>query len=283
LDGVAFIARTAARKREKRGAGKVVVHPVALKYLFQGDLEATVIPVLREIEHRFSWQPQDDLSLYDRVVKIGRALLCLKEIEYFGREQDGRLTERMQGLINRLLQPLEREWLGEPQTGSVVPRVKSLRMKILPDMVNGTIDQQERNRRWRQLTDIYLSQQVSCYPPDYLKYPTVDRLLETVERYEEDLTDRVRVHGKLKVVIDVGAAIEVSPQRDRKAEPDPLMARIAQELQAMLDKLAMESPLYAGATLSTTAAVPSDASAPSDQHEVTTRSADAASMDPTIR
>lgn len=247
LDGVAFIARAAAKKRAKHEGGRVVVHPVALKYLFQGDLEATIEPVLADIERRFSWQPQDQLPLYERTVKVARALLCLKEIEYFGREQDGRLTERIQGLINRLLHPLEVEWLGQPQQGPIVPRVKNLRMKILPDMVKGTVEPQERSRRWRQLTDIYLSQQVSSYPPDYLTRPTVDRLLETVERYEEDLTDKPPVHGKLKVVIQVGEAIDVSPERDRKAETDPLMTRIAQDLQGMLDKLAQESPIYAPA------------------------------------
>lgn len=244
LDGVAFIARTAAKRRAKRDGGRIVVHPVALKYLFQGDLEAAVDPVLAEIETRFSWNSQSHQPLFERIAKIGRALLCLKEIEYFGKEQDGRMTDRMNALVNRLLHPLETEWLGEPQEGPVVPRVKNLRMKMLPDMVKGKLDPRERDRRWRQLADIYLSQQVSSYPPDYLTRPTVDRLLETVERYEEDLTDKARVHGKLKVVIQVGQAIEVSPDRDRKAATDPLMVQITHDLQAMIDKLADESPLY---------------------------------------
>jgi 1-acyl-sn-glycerol-3-phosphate acyltransferase len=251
LDGVAFIARTAAKKRAKRDAGKVVVHPVALKYLFHGNLEQAISPVLAEIEHRFSWQVQHDLPLHERIFKIGRALLCLKEIEYFGREQAGRMADRILGLINRLLHPLEVEWLGMAQEGPIVPRVKNLRMKILPDMVRGSIETQERNRRWRQLADIYLSQQVASYPLDYLVQPTVDRLLETVERYEEDLTDTVRVHGKRKVVIQVGEPIEVLPERDRKAPVDPLMTRIAQDLQGMLDKLAVESPIYMPAAQST--------------------------------
>jgi hypothetical protein len=148
------------------------------------------------------------------------------------------------GLIDRLLQPLETEWLGRPQTGSVVPRVKALRMKLLPDMVKGGLAEEERQRRWRQLADIYLAQQVASYPSDYLKRPSVDRLLETLERYEEDLTDKARVHGSLHAIIQVGEAIEVSPQRDRHAEVDPLMARIEFELQSMLDQLAEESPLY---------------------------------------
>jgi hypothetical protein len=48
----------------------------------------------------------------------------------------------------------------------------------------------------------------------------------------------------LHAIIQVGEAIDVSPQRDRSAEVDPLMARIEHDLQAMLDQLAEESPLY---------------------------------------
>ena len=193
--------------------------------------------------------PQRHLPLIDRIAKLGRALLCLKEIEHFGREQPGTLPDRQHALINRLLAPLEAEWLGTPPEGPVVPRVKALRMKILPDMVERRIDDNERDRRWGQLTNIYLAQQVASYPPDYLvSRPSVDRLLEFVERFEEDLTDRVRVYDSFRVIIEVGEEIEVSPQRDRQADADPLMAHIARQLQAMLDRLAEESPLYTDAS-----------------------------------
>ncbi len=118
-------------------------------------------------------------------------------------------------------------------------------MKILPDMVGGGLSDAERQRRWDQLADIYLAQQVASYPPDYLTtHPSADRLLETVERYEEDLTDVVRIHGNLHVILEVGDAIEVSAQRDRHAEADALMIQIESEIQGMLDQLAKESPVW---------------------------------------
>src|SRR5690606_28791965 len=59
LDGVAFIARTAAKRRAKQNPpGKVVIHPVGVKYCFQGDLKATLTPVLAMIEERLSWPEQ---------------------------------------------------------------------------------------------------------------------------------------------------------------------------------------------------------------------------------
>ncbi len=175
---------------------------------------------------------------------MGLALLGLKELEYFGRTFSEPLAERMQRLIDRLLSPLEQEWLGVVSNSAVIPRVKALRMKIMPDMVHGRIDETERARRWRQLADIYLAQQISNYPPNYLDHLSVDRLMETIERFEEDLTDKVRVHGNLRAVLEVGPAIEVSPKRDRRAEVDPLMVRIETELQGMLDRLSLESALY---------------------------------------
>lgn len=246
LDGVAFIARTAAKKRARPPvSGQVVIHPVALKYRFQGDLAATLAPVLAEMEHRLSWHPQRELPLLPRISKLGLALLALKEIEYFGQPQSGRLGERLARLIDRLLQPLEQHWLGEPQAGGVIPRVKALRMKILPEMVRNQLPPAERQQRWRQLADIYLAQQIASYPPDYLtSHPSVDRLLETVERYEEDLTDQVRVHGQLRVIVQVGEAIEVDPQRPQRGQPDPLMTEIEARLQRMLDSLAQESPRW---------------------------------------
>jgi 1-acyl-sn-glycerol-3-phosphate acyltransferase len=247
LDGVAFIARTAAKKRAKsaRGGlpGKVVVHPVAVKYYYGGDIRSAADEVLSDIEHRLTWQPQRTLPLLARIVKVGSALLSLKEIEYLGQPQTGTLAQRMNGLIDRLLGPIETEWLGRVQSGPVVPRVRSLRTKILPDMVERRVTREERNRRWQQLADIYLAAQLSCYPPDYLARPTVDRVLEMIEKFEEDLTDKARIHGHLKVVLQIGEAIEVSPERDRKAPIDPVMTAIQTSLQAMIDELAAASPL----------------------------------------
>ena len=250
LDGVSFIARSAARKRQKLVThGKVVIHPVAIKYLFQGDLAATLEPVLQEIETRFSWRPQIDRTLMERIRQVGFSLLALKEIERFGQPQVGRLSARLQGLIDRLLHPIEAEWIGEVQHGAVIPRIKALRMKILPDIVRRAVSPEERRRRWDQLADIYLAQQVDSYPPDYLTSdPSIDRLLETVERYEEDLTDRVRVHGKLKAVLEVGEAIEVDAGRERRETVDPLMKQIETSLQSTLDRLAQESPIWQPST-----------------------------------
>ena len=55
-EGVSFIARSAAKKRAKATVpGQVVIHPVALRYRFEGDVRQTVEPVLSEIETRMHY------------------------------------------------------------------------------------------------------------------------------------------------------------------------------------------------------------------------------------
>jgi len=190
---------------------------------------------LREIEHRLTWQPLDDLPLKERIAKIGSALLAMKEIEYFGAPQSGDLAERLQQLIDRLLVPLEAEWVKGRREKEVVARVKLLRIAMLPEMIGGGLPDAEMQRRWRQLADVYLAQQLAFYPSDYLAADaTPERFLETVEKYEEDLTDVARIHAPMRAVVEVGAAIEVSPERARGAVGDPLMSAIRDQLESML-------------------------------------------------
>jgi hypothetical protein len=238
MDGTVFIARNAAKQRAARNPpGRVVIHPTAIRYFFEGDIEKALSPVLENIERRLSWKPQTDKSLVDRIYRIGMALLALKEIEYFEKPGRGDLRQRLTALIDQLLVPLEREWLKGKREDDVVARVKSLRSAILPELISGEITEDERARRWRQLADIYLAQQLFFYPPDYFQpEATPEKLMETTERFEEDLTDRVTIHGPLRAVIEIGEAIEVSPTRERGVEADPVMVKIRGELERMLEQ-----------------------------------------------
>ena len=243
MDGTIFIARNAAKARAARSQGKVVLHPVAIRYFFLGGLEHTLEPVLEDIERRLSWRPQSDTPIEDRIVKVGEALLTLKELEYEQKPQDGTLAARVARLIDRILAPLEQEWLKGARDGDLLGRVKALRAAILPDMVAEKVDEAERRRRWQQLADIYLAQQLSNYPPDYFKpVATAEKMLETVERFEEDLTDNVRVHRPIHAAIEVGEAIDVPPGRDRGTESDSIMAQVRRQLETMLGGLRARRP-----------------------------------------
>ena len=183
--------------------------------------------------------------MFDRIQKLGNALLKLKELEYGAADDSGSLTERQQRLVNRLLHPLEMEWLGKTSDEGIQIRIKNLRMQIFPDIARGEVDATEKARRWKHLEETYLAQQLDGYPKDYVsEFPSENRILETIERFEEDLTDKAKIHGGLKVVLDVLDPIEVSTKRDRGAAEDPLMVEIRESLQGKLDQLKHESRMY---------------------------------------
>jgi len=246
MDGVSFIARSAARKVEKEATSqKVYVVPVAIRYLFQGDIQETAGKILTDIEQRLSWKPQTHLLLVDRIYKVGLALLSLKEMEYLGAAQEGTHDERLEQLIDHLMHPLEREWLGGEKYDSVVARVKELRKAILPDLVSNNLDQTEVDRRFKQLKDIEMAQQLCLYPPNYIsENPTADRILETVERFWEHLSGDESPHPPLKAVIEICDPIEVQGKRDKSLAEDPVMKQLAQSLTAKIAELSRESQAY---------------------------------------
>lgn len=232
MEGPAFMARAAAKQRKE---GKVVIHPVFIRYFFEGNLRESVTPVVGEIERRLSWQNQTQLPLRERILKIGGALLALKELEYFQSPQEGTFPERLLRLENRLLEPLEKRWCGGRHDGDLMARVKRLRSAILPDMVTGDITEADRVDRWRQFADLYLVQQLHCYPGDYITDPTPERILETVERYEEDLTDTARPHFPIRAIITVGDAIEVPANRDKSSDADPVTTEIRRAMEELME------------------------------------------------
>ena len=243
MDGPSFMARQAAKRLKKLGSSReVVVHPVAVRYFFSGDIEQSLTPTLEELESRLSWQPQRHLTLVRRIGKLGDALLSLKEIEYLGATQAGDPYDRAEHFIDSVLTRVEREWQQKDTSGGVIARVKRLRTVILADMVAGKVTPEERERRWQHLAAIYYAQQVSHYPRDYIlpDKNLPERVVETVERLEEDFVDAAHKYKPFHAVVEVGEAIRVGPERDRAAEGDPIMAAVRDQLQTMINSLAAE-------------------------------------------
>jgi 1-acyl-sn-glycerol-3-phosphate acyltransferase len=243
MEGPSFIARQAARRLEKMGSPRqVVIHPVAIRYAFNGDVEATLRPVLDRFEQRFTWQPQRHLPLVERINNIGNALLALKEIEYLGAPGSGNLFDRAEHLIHVVLERLESSWKIKDASGGVVARVKRLRTAILAEMITGQLTPPERERRWRDLAACYYAQQMSHYPRDYLHRTgnLPERVIETVERLEEDFTDKTPFFEPFHGVIEVGEAIPVAAHRDRSIPGDPIMAEVRRQLETMIAQLAAE-------------------------------------------
>ena len=262
LDGSALIARTVARRRAKKTpAGKVVIHPLAFKYFFRGNLQKTVEPVLQRIERILEWPTECGGAVLPRIRRIGSELLRRREIECFGKAQsqvsrEGCLHDRIEPLIESLLAPLEKKYLTFGGRSTYI-RVQQVRTKLLPDLISGNLTSAEAAGRHTELEALYQVQEMACYPRDYLgENPSTERILETVERIEENLTDQVTVHRPFDCVMQIGNAIDVPIRRVRLApadqaevngndmtDADPLTLRVEREIQTMVDDLCERGPL----------------------------------------
>lgn len=247
MDGPGFIARQATKRREKEGKLPVVIHPLAIRYSYDGDAEKLITPEVEELEKSLSWQPQTHLSIRERLRKLGVALLGLKEMEYLGKPTEGNPHDRAEHLIRTVLDNLEEKWgltngKTDDDDAGVVSRVKRIRTVVLPDLIEKKVTQEEREDCWRDLASCYYLQQIAHYPPGYLtgQNDLPERVLETFERMYEDFTDRSTYHGPLHCTMVVGDPITVSSKRERGATSDPAIQKTGESLQAMLDELVAE-------------------------------------------
>jgi 1-acyl-sn-glycerol-3-phosphate acyltransferase len=111
--------------------------------------------------------------------------------------------------------------------------VRALRTAIVPELVEGGLSDAERDRRWDQLTRLNLAQRLSLYPPGYLDgHPSTERVLETVERLEEDLTDVATVHRPIAVTVSVGEPLVVAADGPR---PAALTNEVRDRIESLLN------------------------------------------------
>ncbi|WP_197452280.1 1-acyl-sn-glycerol-3-phosphate acyltransferase [Rosistilla carotiformis] len=251
LEGASLIARTAARRREKHSQGRVVIHPVAIKYVFQGDIYEWADRSLTAIEQRLTWEPNSDLPLRKRITRVADGLLALKEVQYLGCPQTGSVIQRQDQLTQALLRQVESKWKTNSveggDVGSVLNRVKAMRLRMFPELINDSTAADRKAEIRNDLRALELAQQLASFPVGYLNEPpvTVTRVLETLENVEEAVFGTTSWPGPLKAIVEVGEAIVVPAERAPRQQQDPLILELSQNLQGMLDNLATEPRLLA--------------------------------------
>lgn len=245
LEGIALVARGAARKRSKQiPPGQVVVHPVAIKYWLSSNLEATVNPFLERTEQTLSLNTQNGLTLFQRIERIIDTAVAKHEIRLNGAVREGSLTDRLEELCRVVLIPLERDCFKDPPAiDDFVIRVKNLRTVLLARLAECDTSDSQRQEIWKQLDELDLVHKWALlFPRNYLRPDSPpERFVETAERMEEYFTGSIGQLGRWTVEVQIGAALPVSTQRERQAAVDPLMEQIRTQLQQMLDLLSSTS------------------------------------------
>ena len=250
-EGAIALAATAANRLSKTGKTVWIV-PVGIKYRYL-DPEATAVALhdlMDELERRLTWWPRRDRTLVDRIYDYAEAMIGLKEFEYLGETQTGKLPDRLKSLCEHIVGTIERKrMIGQndrrPRESPSVPeRVKAIRRHCLDRLAKPETTPEEVAEIRRELHDVFVAVQIFSYPGDYvLEKPTVERFAETLMKFEEDLlgTPEVEPKGDRRVIVKVGEPIDLGKRLQefpklRTAIP-ALTSELETRMQGLLDAI----------------------------------------------
>lgn len=243
-EGVAFMAISAQRDLAKANrGGRVWIIPAAIRYEFADSsaLRQSLERTMTRLEQRVLMKPSPELPLNQRVLRFGEVMLTIQEKQHLGRsydDEDEPLSARLNRLMNAMLERLEREHCGETNPDETVPvRVKLLRQKLLENFIplppgegrgeggcehpvpfEHSLDPipphplAEAEGIRGALDDVHRVLQMYSYPGDYISSnPSLARMAETVEKFEEDLTGGFAPpQGRRQARMVLGAPIDVA-------------------------------------------------------------------------
>jgi 1-acyl-sn-glycerol-3-phosphate acyltransferase len=220
-------ANTARQEPRPPNAPQIWVVPTAIKYTFEEDVTPKLEASVTNLESRLLLKPPPGTPLHERIIRFGEAMLTIKEKEKLGhsQENDGDLPTRIHRLIDRLLGKYETIQFKKTSEDETVPlRVKTLRRSLLEQMCDEQMSDDDRRAAKDALDDLHLVLQLYSYPGDYVSTkPSVERMAETVEKFEEDVLGAATLKGKRRATVKIGEPLDVKRHmeaRARKASED---------------------------------------------------------------
>lgn len=243
-EGVAFIALTARKELDKaESAARVWIVPGAIRYRFVGRITHRVHHTLSAMEKRLMLRPKPGMPLHQRIINLGEVLLTIKEKEHLGRshESDGDLRTRIAGLTRHLLANREQTHFGKTNADEPVPvRVKLLRRHLLQSACDPEGEARIGDDVRDALADVHLALQLYSYPGDYLSTePTIERMAETLEKFEEDLYGvEARPAGwrRARVVLGEPIAVDAPASRNTRTAAAELTGRLERHMQELMSR-----------------------------------------------
>jgi 1-acyl-sn-glycerol-3-phosphate acyltransferase len=260
-EGAAMIALSAARRCRRGDGPPLRLVPCGLKYFHLEDPTPLLEPVMARLEQGIYWRPRPARALADRIYRYAEAVLALKELEYVDGCGIGPLPQRIAVLTEHVLAGLEQRRLGTVGGDAIPVRVKQLRQRVMQDLpgpapvgdddaagaaaASAPAPEAVAQAR-RDLEDLHLVVQLFSYPGDYVaQKPTIERIAETLAKFEEDALGVVDATSKTdrRAVVSFGPPLDVNAFAAEAGGParattGALTALIEQRIQAQLDTVA---------------------------------------------
>lgn len=207
-EGVSAIA---LRASSGKGLACHVV-PVGLRFCHDPAIAETFSERLARLERTIWWKPRPAMPVVDRIYRLGRGLLAIKEEEYLGHAQSGDLASRIVSFQRELVETVEDTLQQKASSDRVPDRVKALRRVVRRELTESMapLPPERRTLLLDQLDTLFLVVQLYSYPGNYLREsPSVDRIAETVFKLEEDVLGRGTYPLPRSAFIRCGEPIDV--------------------------------------------------------------------------
>jgi 1-acyl-sn-glycerol-3-phosphate acyltransferase len=235
-DGAAAIAMSAARKAER----PVVCIPCALKCFYLDDPTPELSELMTRLEEAIHWRPRPELPLNQRLYRFAEGMLALKELEHLGRPKSGPVKERTLQLADSVLSRLESRHQ-VPNKGGIVPeRVKEVRRAVIKAVEQNGHAPDMKEQLAADMDDLFFVVQLFSYPGDYVEErPTIERIAETLDKFEEDVLRATypSVRGKRRAVLRFGEPIPVPKEREAKARVEQWTDLVETRVQSLLNEI----------------------------------------------
>jgi 1-acyl-sn-glycerol-3-phosphate acyltransferase len=242
--GAAAIALSAARKAKK----PVTCVPCGIKYQYIDDPTPKLVELMDRLEQEIFWRPRPDLPLHERIYRFAEGAMALKELEFLGRTATGSLVERTDVLAKHILSSIEARYRLDTKADSIPERVKALRGHALKKLSELPAGDAARRPYEHDLDDVFLVVQLYSYPGDYVaERPTIERMAETLDKFEEDVLGvfSASIRGRRRAIVSFGEPIMVSAEKGKSKSDVPDLTRSLEiSVQRQLDgiRLAQTPP-----------------------------------------
>jgi hypothetical protein len=180
--------------------------------------------------------PDLNRPLHERIIRFGEIALTLQEKQHLGAEQDGDLPSRLARLTDHLLAEQETRQFGKTNRDEPTPvRVKLLRQHLMEKLWDEQCDPAQVPALKQSLADVHRALQLYSYPGDYIStQPSVERMAETIEKFEEDVYGTfAKPKGQRRARIKVGEPTNVR-QHASAGKLRAVAAAITSELEARM-------------------------------------------------
>lgn len=255
LDGVTFIARTAARKAAKEAAKQsgdpsprqITILPIGIKYLCLDPVRPWADKQLTNLEKRFGWRPGDASdNLLRRTDRVHRAHLGTIAARFDAPLCGDTAHDQRQNLIRHLLAQSEPALDLTPaaEDGDAEPshRARAIRTAVVADLFSDApVHERVDLRRHSNAADAIL--ELAAYPRHYLdpNVATDTRVVETIQRMQESLDGECDSSMRLKSIIRFDDPIAVPTDKPPRGQTDPLRLQLRGRLDAMISELSTEA------------------------------------------